>query len=308
VARFRLHAWQLAVSLIIVCALAVTAVYMFRLRGGSKPSDLVAFLPAENATVIYIDVDAIRRSGILNLVAGSKAAEEIEYKQFVDATLFDYRQDLDALAAAFKDNQVFFALRGRFHWKNLMAYARHQGGYCRNGFCVTAGSRPNRRISFYALRRDVLAMAISSDDSAAYQVASKPAGRPVSSPSEPVWAMIPIAALQRADDLPSGLKPYARALGNAEQIVLTLGPQGDHLQLALNVTCRDTKTASALVVDLEGSTNELRKMLDREHQKPDPADLTGLLVAGSFHRDDRSVYGQWPLDRAFVDALANGSN
>ncbi|HTS50002.1 MAG TPA: hypothetical protein VMH05_18770 [Bryobacteraceae bacterium] len=307
-ALFRLHAWQLAASLIIVCALAVTAVYMFRLRGGSKPSDLVAYLPAENATVLYIDVDAIRRSGILNLVAGSKAAEEIEYKQFVDATLFDYRQDLDAVAAAFKDNQVFFAVRGRFHWKNLMDYARHQGGYCRNGFCVTSGSRPNRRISFYALRRDMMAMAISSDDFAAYQVASKPASRPVSSPSEPVWAMVPIAALQRADDLPSGLKPFARALGNAEQIVFTLGPEGDHLQLALNVTCRDTQTASALVVDLEGTTNELRKMLDREHQKPDPADLTGMLVAGSFRRDDRSVHGQWPLDRAFVDALANGSN
>src|SRR5579872_6515868 len=281
---------------------------MFRLRGGSQPSDLVAYLPAENATVLYIDVDTIRRSGILNLVAGSKAAEEIEYKQFVDATLFDYRQDLDAVAAAFKDNQVFFAVRGRFHWKNLMDYARHQGGYCRNGFCVTTGSRPNRRISFYALRRDVLAMAISSDDFAAYQVASKPAARPLTPPSEPVWAMVPIAALQRADDLPSGLKPYARAVGNAEQIVFTLGPQGDHLQLALNVTCRDTKTASALVVDLEGSTNELRKMLDQEHQKPDPADLTALLVEGSFHRDDRSVYGQWPLARAFVDALANGSN
>ncbi len=306
-ARFRLQAWQLAASLIIVCALAVTGVYMFRLRGGSKPSDLVAYLPAENATVVYIDVDAIRRSGILNLVAGSKAAEEIEYKQFVDATLFDYRQDLDAVAAAFKDNQVFFALRGRFHWKNLMDYARHQGGYCRSGFCVTTGSRPNRRISFYALRRDVMAMAISSDDFAAYQVASKPAARPLAPPSEPVWAMVPIAALQRADDLPSGLKPYVRALGNAEQIVFTLGPQGDHLQLTLNVTCRDTQTASALVVDLEGTTNELRKMLDKEHQKPDPADLTALLVAGSFRRDDRSVYGQWPLDRAFVDALANSN-
>jgi len=308
VPSFRLRAWQLAALLIVVCALAVGGVYVFRMRGGSKPSDLVAYLPAENATIVYIDVDAIRRSGILDMIAGSKAAEEIEYKQFVDATLFDYRQDLDAIAVAFKDNQVFFALRGRFHWKNLMDYARQQGGSCQNGFCVTTGSQPNRRISFYALRLDTMALAISSDDSAAHQIAYKPAARPVATPAEPVWAMVPIAALQRADDLPSGLKPYARALGNADQLVFTLGPQGNRLQLALNVTCRDTQTASALVVDLESTTNELRKMLAREHQQPGPADLTAVLVAGSFRRDDRSVYGQWPLERAFVDALANGSN
>ncbi len=306
--RFRLHTWQLAALLIAICALAVAGVYWLRVGGGSRPSDLVAYLPAENATLVYVDVDAIRRSGLLNLVAGSKAAEEIEYRQFVDATLFDYRQDLDAIAVAFKDSQVFFALRGRFHWKNLMDYARQQGGSCRNGFCVTAGSRPNRRISFYALRPDTMALAISSDDFAAYQVASKRSGLAFARPTQPVWAMVPMAALQQADDLPSGLKPYVRALGHAEQIVFTLGPEGDHLQLALNVACRDTQTASALVVDLESTTNELRKMLAREHQKPDSADLTGVLVAGNFRRDDRTVYGQWPLQRAFVDALANGSN
>ena len=75
-------------------------------------------------TVVYMDVAAIRRSGILNMLAGSKAAEEPEYRQFVDQTKFDYRQDLDAVAAAFKDGQVFLALRGRFHWKNLADYAR----------------------------------------------------------------------------------------------------------------------------------------------------------------------------------------
>ena len=306
--RFRFHAWQLAALLVAVCGLAVAGVYMFRMRGGSKPSDLVAYLPSENATVIYIDVDAMRRSGILNMIAGSKAAEEIEYKQFVDATLFDYRQDLDAVAAAFKDNQIFFALRGRFHWKNLMDYARRHGGSCRSGFCFAPGSRPNRQISFYALRPDTMALAISSDDHAAYQVASKPAATPMTPPAQPVWAIVPSAALQRAGDLPAGLKPYVKALGNAEQIMFTLGPQGDHLQLALNVTCRDTRTASALEVDMESTTSELRKLLASEHQKPDPADLTGVLVAGSFHHDDRSVYGQWPLEHAFVEALANGSN
>ena len=282
--------------------------YLLRMRGGSTPSDLVSYLPAENATVLYIDVDAMRRSGVLNMLSGSKAAEEIEYKQFVDETLFDYRQDLEAVAAAFKKNQIFFALRGHFHWKNLRQYASRHGGSCQNSICVVAGSRPDRKISFYALRANVLAMAISSDHFAAYQVSNKKAPPPLALPSQPVWATVPIAALKESGDLPSGLKPYAAALGNADLVQFTLGPSGDHLQLALNVTCRDAQTASTLLVDLESATNALRKLLAEEHQKADPADLTGVLLAGSFRRDDRSVFGQWPLERAFVDALANGSN
>src|SRR5882762_6214685 len=120
----------MAVVLVIVCAAVVAGIYKYRVRGGSNPASLMSYLPTANATVVYLDVAAIRRSGLLNMIAGSKAAQELEYQTFVDETLFDYRQDLDAVAAAFKDDQVFFALRGRFHWKNLMEYAVRQGGSC----------------------------------------------------------------------------------------------------------------------------------------------------------------------------------
>jgi hypothetical protein len=106
-------------------------------------------------------------------LAGSKAVEEPDYQQFVNETKFDYRQDLDAIAAAFKDGKVYFALRGRFHWKDLKDYAARQGGSCHGDFCVVAGSQPNRRISFYPLKRDVLAMAIGPDDFAAYQLRAR---------------------------------------------------------------------------------------------------------------------------------------
>lgn len=303
--RFRLKAWQLAALLAVVCALAAGGVYAYRTRGGSAPADLIGYLPSEGATLVYIDADAMRRSGILNMLAGSKAAEELEYKQFVDQTLFDYRQDLDAVAAAFKDNQVFLAVRGRFHWKNLMDFARREGGACHDGYCVTTGSRPDRRISFYALRNDVMAMAVSSDDFAAYQIKRKPAAGAV--PADPVWAMVPVAELKKANELPDGMKPYAAALGNAEQVVFTLGGAGDRLQLALHVTCGDAQTASALLVDLETATNTLRKYLAEAHQKPDPGDVTQVLVTGNFRREDRKVVGEWPIERSFVDAMMGGN-
>ncbi len=276
-------------------------------RVGPSPVDLVASLPAANATVVYIDVDALRRSGILNMLAGSKAAEEPDYQQFVDETRFDYARDLDAVAAAFKDGQVYFALRGRFHWNDLTAYAAHQGGSCHENYCVLAGSQPNRRISFYPLAPNVMAMAVAPDDFAAYQIKRQARQLPIPSPNQPLWALVPADALKNSSALPDDAKPYLAALQNTDQILFSVGPSVDHLQLDVHVTCKDAAAASALVGNLEGATKTLRQWIGQSHQPANPGDLTSLLVAGAFRRDDRQVYGQWPIPKAFVGAIAGGS-
>ena len=277
---------------------------MFRTRGGTNPADLVAYLPPGNtAVVVYIDAGAIRSSGILNMISGSKAAEDLEYQEFVDQTLFDYRQDLDAVAVTFKDGQVYLVARGNFHWKNLMDYAIRAGGSCHNSFCIAPSSRPSRRISFYPLKPNLMALAISTDDLAAYSIVRKPGKPELASPNQPLWMLVPALALKNSDTFPAGTKPYASALQNAEQILFSVGPESDHLQLSLQVTCRDAPTAAKMLADFQNTTDTLRKWIEREHQQPNPADLSGLLVAGRFHRDDRRVYGQWPVSRSFVDSL-----
>jgi hypothetical protein len=301
--RFRFQPWQLAVLLALLCAAFTGAIHLYRTRGGSNPSDLVAYLPTDNATVVYIDAGAVRRSGILNMIAGSKAAEELEYQQFVDQTMFDYRQDLEAIAVAFKAGEVYIAARGNFHWKNLMDYATRQGGSCHNSFCTAPSSRPSRRISFYALKANLMALAISSDELAAYSIKRKPGKLALDPPSQPLWMLVPAVALKDSDALPAGTKPYASALRNAEQILFTVGPDSDHLQLSLQVTCRDVPSAAKLLVDFQNTTTTLRDWIAREHQQPNPADLSGMLVAGTFHRDDRQVFGQWPIPKALVDSL-----
>ena len=299
--------WVLVVALIAAGAAAGATIYLFRTRGGTSASDLVSYLPSAGATLVYIDVDSMRRSGILNMLAGAKAAEESEYRQFVDQTRFDYRQDLDGVAAAFKDGQVFLALSGRFHWKSLMDYAQRQGGSCHNSYCIAPGSQANRRVSFYQVRSNILAMAIGRDDFAAYRIARQPGRVAPAASNQPLWAVVPSAALKDSSLLPDGAKSYAAALQTAEQILLTIGPQGDHLELALEVTCRDAASASVLQVELENATSELRKLIAKERQQPNPTDLTAILVAGTFRRDDRLVHGQWPIAKAFVDAVAGGS-
>lgn len=302
-ARFQLRHY-VALSLA-VCALAAGGVFWYLGRQVTQPSNLVGYLPAANASIVYIDVDALRRSGILGLLAGSKTAEEPDYQLFVRETKFDYAHDLDALAAALKDGRVYFALRGRFHWASLRDYAVAQGGSCHNDFCVVPGSQPNRRISFYLLKPDVMAMAIGPDDFAAYQVTKESGRPPLTAPKEPVWALIPAAALQKMDSLPPTAKAYVPALQSAEQIVFSVS--ADHnsqFQLGLNVTCKDPTAASALLTQFEGTTKALRELLARQREKPGPADFSGVLVAGSFRRDERQVFGAWPIPKAFVDAIA----
>jgi hypothetical protein len=302
--------WIPALSLVVACGLAV-GVFWFRARAAVYPADLVAYLPTANASVVYIDVDALRRSGMLDMLAGSKTAEEPDYRQFVLETKFDYRQDLDAVAAALKDGRIYFALRGHFHWSNLKDYAERQNGSCHNGFCVVQGSQPNRRISFYPLKRDVLAMAIGPDDFGAYQVANQPAKPALAEPKDPFWAIIPgalfqrDASLQSMDALPAAAKAYMPALQGADQIVFSIGaPQDRQLQLGLHVTCKDAAAASALLTQFQTITKALQDLLAHQRQKPDPADFGGVLVAGTFRRDERHVYGAWPIPKAFVDAIA----
>ena len=296
------------VLLLVACALAAGGIYWLRARRAAGPSDLVAYLPSSNASVIYIDVNALRRSGILNMLAGAKTAEEPDYQQFVRETKFDYRQDLDAVAAAFKDGRTYFALRGRFRWSDLRDYAVRQNGSCHNDFCVVTGSQPNRRISFYPLKSDVMAMAIGPDDFGAYQVTSNSNRLPLAAPKEPVWALIPAAALQSMDALPASAKAYVPALAGADEIVFSISAARDReLQFGVHVTCKDTPAASALLTQFEGTTKALRELLAHQRQKPDPADLSGALVAGSFRRDERQVYATWPIPQALLDAVAGSA-
>jgi hypothetical protein len=160
------------------------------------------------------------------------------------------------------------------------------------------------------LQRGVLAMAISPDDFAAYQVAIQPVKLSLTPPKEPVWALIPAVALQKLavqkiDALPAAAKAYVPALQGAQQIMLSIGADpASQLKFGLQVTCKDATAASVLLTQLEAATSALREVLSKVKHKPDPADFSGVLVAGTFHRTERQVYGTWPIPRAFVDAIA----
>jgi hypothetical protein len=46
-----------------------------------------------------------------------------------------------------------------------------------------------------------------------------------------------------------------------------------------------------------------RKLLARENQKPNPADLSGLLASGEFSSDGLTVKGKWPLSKLLLTSM-----
>ena len=302
---FRSKPWRVALVVVLLCAVAVGVFYWLR----NPPYDagrLLAMLPAERATLVYIDTGSLRKSGLLDLVAGSKAAEEADYRKFVEQTGFDYRTDLDAVAAAFVDGRVYTTLRGRFQWAKLTAYAESQGGRCRDAVCGMPGSSAERNISYYQVAPNVLALAVSPDPRGVAQVG--PNGRKVEIPAalDPVWISVPAAVFNKLDAFPDGTRAFLSPLARAEKVTFAAGPQGDRLQLRLEVVCANAEAAAELTKQLSGVTGLLKDMIGRAHMTPNPRDLSGVLVAGRFEQRAATVIGTWPIERGFVEALASG--
>jgi hypothetical protein len=268
---------------------------------------LMATLPSERATLLYADVGALRQAGILNLLAGSKAAEEADYRKFVDQTGFDYRTDLDAVAGAFVNGASYFTIRGRFRWKQLAAYALAQGGECRYTICSLPGSSLERNISFYPLRPDVLALAVAPDSLGVAMISPSRVLKVSPIPPEPVWISALSSALTKPGALPAGVQSLLGPVVRAERIVLAAGPQGTRAQLRLSVLCKSPEDAQAVRRELSAATDVLRNAASEEPRTGGQPDWAGLLRAGAFSQTGLEVTGAWPLERGFLEALASGA-
>ena len=189
--KFKPQPWQLIVVIALVCALAIGGIVWYH-STTLTPEALLKRMPSTDALVMWVDFAGLRRAGFLQLLAGAKSAEDPEYQSFVYATRFDYMSDLDSALASFpRGGGSYFLVSGRFDWKNLRAYVAREHGQCINSLCRVVGSTPDRHISFLPLRRDLMAMAVSTDQ---YAVNDLVTPRPGSNPAMPeglVWLRFP---------------------------------------------------------------------------------------------------------------------
>ena len=278
---------------------------MFRARD-LKPAALLRRLPRGGALIVYIDFDALRRAGFLQLLYGTKLGTDPEYESFVRKTQFDYRRDLDAALISFAPDGKFLLLKGRFDWKSLHTYVDEENGKCYNSLCQMAGSAPERNISFFPVQSGLMALAVSPDESAALRLNNAVSGPDRQVPAAPVWFSIPTSLLKSSESLPAGTRVFARSMDQAETVTLAFGPEGQGLAARLDVRCHNEQAAADLASQLTQTTRLLREMMEREHQKPTPADLSGVLTSGAFRKEGRRVLGYWPIAPVFVENVLGG--
>ncbi len=84
--NYKKRAALLIIVIASLCALAVWGVARFRYRSLRTTADWLERLPTQDAAVFYIDFAALRKGGVLEMLAGSKVAEEPDYKVFVMKT------------------------------------------------------------------------------------------------------------------------------------------------------------------------------------------------------------------------------
>jgi hypothetical protein len=168
------------------------------------------------------------------------------------------------------------------------------------------GSAPDRRISFFPMRKNLMALAVSTDDIAAKRMTGIAPGANAALPVAPIWLRIPGSVLKSGENLPAGTRMFARTVDQAEFVTLVFVPEGDRLAAKLDVLCRDDADATAMAGELTRATGLLRELIEREHQKPNPGDFSGVLTSGTFRGEGRRVVGHWPIERSFVENLLSG--
>lgn len=298
-----------ALAATVACSLVFWGVTRYRARRVDTPQAMLARVPVRDAVILYLDIAALRRAGLMELLSKSKVPEEPEYREFVRATGFDYGRDLDAALVSFSPLGKYFVVKGRFAWDKLRTYAAAQNGACGDPVCRVSGSTPERNISFYPLHSGVMALAVSRDDSAAVRITREAAGDSprIAFPPDPVWIYVPGDTLKGTDQLPAGTHMFARSIQNAEDIVFSIGPRGRGFVATLNLRCRSDSDAAAVSESLERATSTLRSFLSRESMKPNPHDLSGVLASGAFRQEGLRVVGHWTIERVFMEQVLAGT-
>ena len=243
---------KLIVGFLILGVACVFGWLYFHLHGHDSQSareDLLSHLPADSTSVVYLDLQELRASAFLSqiLAWAPRPQTEEEYGKFVQATGFDYEQDLDRVGISFSGSaqspKTMAVAEGRFDRKKIESYSTHFGTLkTASGKTIYAVSlsNPPRTAYFTFLRDDQVA--ICNDASCFFQAS----GRSLNSEE---WrehflrmAGTPLFAVMRQDSqlltglsqrTPGGYRSpqLATLLGQLQWVSVGAKPEGDQLRV-----------------------------------------------------------------------------
>jgi hypothetical protein len=284
---------------LIAIAAIFFAVRYYRYRFVRQNSDLVRLMPPQDLTLVYTDLDLLRKAQLIGLMAHIKVAPDQEYSDFIRETGFDYTRDLDAIVIGVDASQTFLVGRGKFDWQKLKDFTTSHHGTCTDSGCEVPATTPGRWVNLITVQPDVLAVAISSSPTAADNL--RPPGRRVQQeiPNAPVWAKLSNGMLTNPTTLPLPLRIFAIDLQSASSV--TVFATADRLQL--HATFANPAAADSAKGQLQIQTRLLTSALQQSGEKADSASIAGMLTAGTFRTSGEDLDGTWPLRREFLRAL-----
>ncbi len=304
----RLNSWML----VLLAAAGAAAIYgvlvMYRMGADPSVADLLRRMPDTNALTLHVDLKAIRASGMGGLLEGSAVAEEGDYRRFVAESGFDWTRDLDAVTATKAGNDWYLFIRGRFDMERVRNFALARGGACRNGFCEVAGATPGRRVSYFPVTSNLLALATSKGQMSVSRLVQKrktdwTGGVPEGS----AWVSFNGSVLAGDPALPSGGRLFGKVLSETERTTFSVVAGTGGLELSMRAFTKSPGAAENVKSQLEGVTKEFKGYFDRMGQPSRPDDLSGLLLSGQFAVTGNEVSGRWPLHPDLLKKLAGGS-
>jgi hypothetical protein len=295
----------LAFSLCLLCAAAVGGFWYWRANAAPDPAALARYLPPNVESIVGIDVAKLRRAGMLNEIAGPDGVEELDYRQFVEFTGFDYRTDLDYVLAGFGGGDTFVLAGGRFDWPALFQYAGIQGGVCQHGYCRMPSGTPSRRVSFFAGRRRLLALATGGNDWLATNLYDQRSWtrRPVPG-SAPIWAYLSKRFLAREFPPGSGGALAVNLLKGGQEAWLWAEARELALDLRLEVICAEPAAAAAVKDRFTRASSEIHQLASRQAGQPDS--LAAIVGGGQFSVTGSTMNGVWRLEPGLVSAIRGG--
>lgn len=293
---------KVSITIAAIAVLAALAYVAWR-HGPWRGPDaraMLAELPPGDGLTVFADTRALRQSGILQRLAGEAGAESDEYRGFVAATGFEYREDLDAFVLRSDGGRRWIVAQARLNYDKLRRYFLAHGGRCVSELCSMQGSAPERQISWVRLSSGRLGMAVDPDPLAAAAFGGKAEAAPWPVPEAPMWLYLPGRSLEAPEGGPAWLALAVEGMRGARWLVWSARPDGNGVDLRLEIQCPDAEKAREMAGRWGGVLESLR---EAARQQGDRASLPAILAEGTFRANGERAEGRWRIDWGRLEKL-----